>query len=165
VVRNCVALERLPLDSNGGGLGTLRPHVRCVIDFTQLKVWRKAHVLTLDVYRATSGELRHDRALSSQARRAAASVTTNIVEGYGAASQGELARFLQIALSSATELEYHLLLSHDLTYLEQTRYEQLRSQVQEVKRMLTGFLRTVRAREMKRQRDVRAQRVSLTTDT
>lgn len=136
-----------------------------MIDFTQLKVWQKAHVLTLDVYRTTSGELRRDRSLAAQARRAAASVTTNIVEGCGTASQRELARFLQIALSSATELEYHLLLSHDLTYLEQDRYARLRSQVQEVKRMLTGFLRTVRTREMKRQRDVRDQKVSLTTDT
>ena len=136
-----------------------------MIDFTQLKVWQKAHVLTLDVYRATSGELRRDRSLAAQARRAAASVTTNIVEGCGTASQSELARFLQIALSSATELEYHLLLSHDLTYLEQDRYTRLRSQVQEVKRMLTGFLRTVRTRELKRQRDVRNQKGSLTTDT
>jgi four helix bundle protein len=127
-----------------------------MIDFTQLKVWEKAHVLTLDVYRATNSELRHDRSLAAQARRAAASVTTNIVEGCGTASQRELARFLQISLSSATELEYQLLLSHDLRYLERGRYERLRSQVQEVKRMLTGFLRTVRARKTKRQRDVRS---------
>ena len=140
-------------------------HVRSMIDFTKLQVWQKAHVLTLDVYRATNTELRRDRSLAAQARRAAASVTTNIVEGCGTASQGELARFLQISLSSATELEYHLLLSHDLTYLERGRYERLRSQVQEVKRMLTGFLRTVRTREMKRQRDVRDQKVSLTSDT
>jgi four helix bundle protein len=135
-----------------------------MIDFTQLKVWQKAHVLTLEIYRATSGDLRRDRSLAAQARRAAASVTTNIVEGCGTASQSELARFLQIALSSATELEYHLLLSHDLTYLEKDRYTRLRSQVQEIKRMLTGFLRTVRTREMKRQRDVRNQKVSLTSD-
>ena len=122
-------------------------------------------MLTLDVYRATGGALRRDRSLAAQARRAAASVTTNIVEGCGTASQNELARFLQIALSSATELEYHLLLSHDLTYLEQNRYERLRSQVQEVKRMLTGFLRTVKTREAKRQRDIRGQKVSLTPDT
>jgi four helix bundle protein len=127
-----------------------------MIDFTQLKVWEKAHVLTLDVYRATNSELRPDRSLAAQARRAAASVTTNIVEGCGTASQRELARFLQISLSSATELEYQLLLSHDLRYLERGRYERLRSQVQEVKRMLTGFLRTVRARKTKRQRDVRS---------
>jgi len=139
-------------------------HVRRMIDFTQLKVWQKAHVLTLEIYRATSGDLRRDRSLAAQARRAAASVTTNIVEGCGTASQSELARFLQIALSSATELEYHLLLSHDLTYLEKDRYTRLRSQVQEIRRMLTGFLRTVRTREMKRQRDVRNQKVSLTSD-
>jgi four helix bundle protein len=136
-----------------------------MIDFTQLKVSQKAHVLTLDVYRATNGELRRDRSLAAQARRAAASVTTNIVEGCGTTSQRELARFLQIALSSALELEYHLLLSHELTYLERSRYEQLRSQVQEVKRMLTGFLRTIRTREAKRQRELRDPKVWLTPDT
>jgi hypothetical protein len=55
--------------------------------------------------------------------------------------------------------------AHDLTYLDQGRYERLRSQVQEVKRMLTGFLRAVRTREMKRQRELKDQKVSLTTDT
>jgi four helix bundle protein len=125
-----------------------------MIDFTRLKVWKKAHELTLDIYRATSGELRRDRSLASQARRAAASITTNIVEGCGASSQSELARFLQIALSSAIELEYHLLLAHDLAYFERQRYERLRSQVQETKRMLTGFLRAVRGRETQRQRDI-----------
>ena len=131
-----------------------------MIDFTTLKVWQKAHALTLEVYRTTSGELRRDRSLASQTQRAATSVTTNIVEGCGATSQSELARFLQIALSSAIELEYHLLLCHELTYLERNRYERLRSQVQEVKRMLTGFLRAVRTREMKRQRDLREGRKS-----
>jgi four helix bundle protein len=116
-----------------------------MIDFTQLKVWQKAHLVTLDIYRATNGELRRDRSPAAQTRRAAASITTNIVEGCGTSSQNELARFLQMALSSATELEYHLLLSHDLTYLTRPRYERLRSQVQEVKRMLTGFIRAVRA--------------------
>jgi four helix bundle protein len=126
-----------------------------MIDFTQIKVWQKAHLVTLDVYRATNGELRRDRSLAAQTRRAAASVSTNIVEGCGASSQNELARYLQMALSSAGELEYHLLLSHDLTYLTTQRYEGLRSQVQEVKRMLTGFIRAVRAREAKRRRDMR----------
>ena len=136
-----------------------------MIGFTQLKVWQKAHVLTLDVYGATNGDLRRDRSLAAQTRRAAASVTTNIVEGCGTVSQSELARFLQIALSSATELEYHLLLSHDLTYLERDRYERLRSQVQEVKRMLTGFIRAVRARETKRQRALKDEKIMLPPDT
>jgi four helix bundle protein len=134
-----------------------------MIDFTELKVWQKAHAVTLDVYRATNGELRRDRSVAAQTRRAAASVTTNIVEGCGAASQNELARFLQMALSSARELEYHLLLSHDLTYLTRQRYERLRAQVQKVKRMLTGFIRAVRAREAKRQRDIRHEKGSSDT--
>jgi four helix bundle protein len=119
-----------------------------------LKVWQKAHSITLDVYRLTMSELRRDRSLAAQTRRAAASVTTNIVEGCGASSQKELARFFQMALSSAAELEYHLLLSHDLTYLARQRYERLRSQVQEVKRMLTAFIRTARTRDKRSGRDV-----------
>ena len=121
-----------------------------MIDFTQLKVWHKAHAVALEVYQITNHELRHDRTLAAQTRRAAGSVPTNIVEGCGTYSQRELARYLQMALSSATELEYHLLLAHDLAYLASSRYVRVRSQVQEVKRMLTSFLRTIRAREAKR---------------
>ena len=76
-----------------------------MIDFKRLKVWQKAHLVTLEVYRVMANELRRDRSLAAQTRRAAASVTTNIVEGCGASSQKELARFLQMALSSAAELE------------------------------------------------------------
>lgn len=135
-----------------------------MIDFTRLKVWQKAHGVTLDVYRATSGELRRDRSLAAQTRRAAASVTTNIVEGCGASSQKELARYLQMALSSAGELEYHLLLSHDLTYLTRQRYERLRSQVQEVKRMLT--VSSAPSEHVRRSvSEMRTRRVLLTPDT
>ena len=112
----------------------------------RLKVWRKAHTLTLDIYRVTSRELRRDRSLASQTRRSAQSVPTNIVEGGGKFSQAELARYLEIALSSASELEYQLLLAHDLAYIATPRYERLRSQVQEVRRMLTAFRRTIRSR-------------------
>jgi four helix bundle protein len=85
-------------------------------------------------------------------------VTANIVEGCGAISQAELGRFLQMSLSSAIELEYHLLLAHDLAYIPTPRYERLRSQVQEVKRMLTGFRRTIRSRQEKSDRDGRDQK-------
>src|SRR5688500_4289443 len=98
-----------------------------MIDFQQLKVWRKAHVLTLDVYRIANRELRRDRSLASQTRRAAQSVPMNIVEGCGKFSQPEFAKYLEIALSSATELEYQLLLAHDLAYIPTPRYGRLRS--------------------------------------
>ena len=114
-----------------------------MIDFQRLKVWEKAHLLTLQVYRETSHALRKDRALAGQTRRAAASITANIVEGCGGSSQAELGRFLGIALKSAIELEYHLLLARDLNLLPDKRYEALRSLTQEVKRMLTGFIKRI----------------------
>ena len=134
-----------------------------MIDFQRLKVWQKAHVLALDVYRVTNGEMRHDRSLSAQTRRAAQSVPTNIVEGCGKFSQAELAKYLEISLSSAAELEYQLLLARDLAYISTPRYEQLRSQVQEVKRMLTGFRRTIRSRQGKSTAEIRDKKDS--TDT
>jgi four helix bundle protein len=116
-----------------------------MIDFHSLKVWHKAHALTLQVYRETSHALRRDRGLASQTRRAAASVSANIVEGCGGASEAELGRFLGIALKLVVELEYHLLLAHDLGYLPDRRYETLRSGTLEVKRMLVGLLKRIQS--------------------
>jgi four helix bundle protein len=80
-----------------------------MIDFHRLRVWQKSHALTLQVYRESYHALRKDRSLASRTRRAAASVSANIVEGCGGPSQAELRRFLGMALKSAIELEYHLL--------------------------------------------------------
>lgn len=74
--------------------------------FRQLKVWAKAHELTLALYAATKHFPREDRyALTSQIRRAASSIAANIVEGEGRRSDGDLHRFVQIARGSAAELE------------------------------------------------------------
>jgi four helix bundle protein len=62
-----------------------------------------------------------------------------------AVSSQELGRFLQIALGSASELEYHLLLSHDLNFLSEKDYDHLFTQVTEVKRMLTGLIKKLKA--------------------
>ena len=111
-------------------------------DFRELKVWEKAHRLTLDVYRVTREFPREELyGLTSQIRRAAASIGANIAEGAGKNSRPEFARFLQIALGSASELEYHILLAHDLGYLTADSHEMLFAQVVETKRMLTGFVR------------------------
>ncbi len=87
-------------------------------DFKSLKVWHKAHQLTLLVYALTRTFPREEMyGLTSQIRRAAASIPANIAEGSGRRSDGELRRFLQIARGSASELEYHLLLARDLGFL------------------------------------------------
>ena len=110
-------------------------------DFRQLVVWQKAHVLALDVYRGTAKFPVEERfGLTSQVRRAAASVPANIAEGYGRSGDSELRRFLNISAGSACELEYHLLLVHDLTFLPSEASLPLNTQVQEVKRMLVTFI-------------------------
>jgi four helix bundle protein len=109
-------------------------------NFRELKVWHKAHQLTLDVYAATKTFPRDELyGLTSQIRRAAVSIGANIAEGAGKNSSAEFGRFLQIALGSASELEYHLLLSGDLGYLIPEICERLSQEVIEAKKMLSGF--------------------------
>lgn len=89
-------------------------------DFKELKVWAKAHELTVAVYGITRAFPRDEvYGLSAQLRRSAASIGANIAEGCGRRSDGELARFLQIARGSASETEYHLLLAKDLKFLSE----------------------------------------------
>ena len=111
-------------------------------DFRRLNVWQKAHALVLLMYRATRafpGEERYG--LTNQSRRAAASIPANIAEGCGRGSDKDMRRFLQIALGSASELEYHLLLARDLSFLPDTEHDQLHDKVTEIKRMLTALIK------------------------
>ena len=111
-------------------------------DFRELKVWCKAHELTLDVYRISLQFPRQEiYGLISQARRAAVSIEANIAEGAGKESRSDFARFLQIALGSASEVECHLLIARDLGYLPVKEHAAVSAKVVEVKKMLTGFLR------------------------
>jgi four helix bundle protein len=88
-----------------------------VEDFHQLVFWQKAHRLTPDVYRATNSFPTYEMfGLSSQTRRACASIPANIAEGTGRGGDREFAPFLRVAFGSAAELEYDLLLAHDLSY-------------------------------------------------
>lgn len=115
-------------------------------DFTRLKVWERSHRLTLAVYRATVAFPKEEQyGLKSQIRRSCASVPANIAEGCGRGTNADLARFLQIALGSASELQYHLRLAHDLSYLNPDTYKHLTWEVEDVKRMLTSFIKNLRA--------------------
>jgi len=116
--------------------------------FRDLTVWSKSHVLTLGVFRATQRVKRGEfPGLVPQLRRAASSIPSNIAEGCGHAGQREFARFLQMAMASASELEYHLLLAAELGMLPRHAYAELESQVKEVKRMLTSLIQRIRADE------------------
>lgn len=114
--------------------------------FKNLKVWEKAHVLTLDVYRSSKSFPRSEiYGLTSQMRRSAASIGANIAEGSCRKGDADFGRFLQIAMGSVSELEYHLLLARDLELLETVDYQRLSEGVVDVKRMLASFIHKLRA--------------------
>jgi four helix bundle protein len=113
-------------------------------DFKDLKVWTRAHEMTMGIYQETRCFPKEELyGLTSQIRRAAASIGANIAEGCGRRSDGELTRFLQIARGSASELEYHLLLARDLNLLAEDSFRKLDGQVTEVQRMLTSLVQRV----------------------
>jgi len=117
-----------------------------VQSFRNLRVWEKSHRLTLDVYSASKAFPRDEIfGLTSQMRRASASIGMNIAEGCCRKGDTGLARFLQIAMGSASELEYQFLLAHDLEYLRNPAYERLIVQVVEVKKMLSSLMQKVKA--------------------
>jgi four helix bundle protein len=114
-------------------------------NFRDLKVWNKAHAVTLAVYAATEAFPAAERfGLTSQTRRAASSVPANIAEGCGRSSNADLARFLHIPLGSASELDYFLLLARDLKFLDPSTHEELHASVIETKRMLGGLIGRVK---------------------
>jgi four helix bundle protein len=117
-----------------------------VQNFRNLKVWERAHALTLDIYQSSKLFPREEMyGLTSQMRRASASIGANIAEGSCRRGDIDFARFLQMAAGSASELEYHLILARDLKLLQTPDYERLSGQVMDVKRMLTSFMQRLRA--------------------
>ena len=109
-------------------------------DLRSLKVWEKAHLAALSCYRETRSFPKDELyGLTSQIRRAASSVPANIAEGCGRGGN-ELPRSCRISLGSASELEYHLLLAHDLEILGIEPFQELSAQIVEVKRMLSAFI-------------------------
>jgi four helix bundle protein len=109
-------------------------------DFHKLKVWEKAHNLALKVYLATHDFPKDEiYGLTSQMRRSSASIPTNIAEGCGRNSKAETIHFFNVATGSSSELEYQLILAHDLHYLEDKLYIELSAQLIEVRQMLYAF--------------------------
>jgi len=116
-----------------------------VRDFRQIRVWEKAHRFTLEIYKVTARFPKEELyGLTSQLRRASASIAANIAEGFGRGGNVELARFLQIAIGSAYEVEYHILLAKDLGLITKESNEVLEIHIIEIKRMLAALLLKVR---------------------
>src|SRR5581483_10991073 len=110
-------------------------------DFKRLKVWDKAHRLSLLVYKTTQSFPKEELyGLTSQLRRCSASIPSNIAEGCGRDGAIELRRYLRMALGSASELEYQCLLARDLSLISTSEHQRLDERATEVKRMLAGLI-------------------------
>ena len=112
--------------------------------YRELKVWQKADELAMEVYSATKAFPKEEMyGLTSQIRRAALSVPTNIVEGYARKGDRELGRFISIAIGSLAETEYLLDFSTRLGYMQDKDYERIEGLRSEVGRLLWNFYKRV----------------------
>lgn len=115
-------------------------------DFRNLKVWEKAHLLALKIYKVTEQFPREELyGLTSQIRRACVSIPTNIAEGCVRSSDADFSRFLYIALGSTSELEYLILLSMDLKLIKAELQIELNNEINEIKKMLISMIQKLKA--------------------
>lgn len=115
-------------------------------DYKKYDVWVKAHELTLFVYKELVPDLPKSEqyAITSQLKRAAYSISLNIVEGCGRNTDKDFVHFLDIALGSTHETEYCLLLCNDLGYIIKEKYEAVSAKINELKAKLINLIKTIR---------------------
>jgi len=113
-----------------------------ITNFRDLIVWQKAHKLTLDIYGITAEFPKFEEyGLSSQMRRSASSVPTNVAEGFKRKSDKDSLRFYNMSECSLEELKYQLILSKDLGYITKVQFESLNEQAEEVSKLLNGWIK------------------------
>lgn len=133
------------------------PNGATVGDFKKLEVWQIAHQVTCQIYRETASFPRTESfGLTAQLRRSAASIAANIAEGCGRHGDPEFSRFVRISLGSATELEYHLLLSRDVGLMDDSIHAQLSEQVLSIQAMLARLYRVLKRGQLQ----IRSQRIA-----
>jgi four helix bundle protein len=114
-------------------------------NYENLLAWQKAHQCAVNIQRSTSSIRRNGNAdLISQMRRAALSIAANLAEGCGRATDADFAKFVQIAVGSSTELEYHLRFAVDTDLISRAEFEARRKEVVEVRKMMIGLLKKLR---------------------
>ena len=115
-------------------------------DFRDLQIWTRSHAITLEIYRLTQQFPKSETyGLVNQMRRSASSIPTNIAEGCGRNSDKDFARFLDHNMGSGSELEYQLILSHELGYISSEAFTATSSELTEIKRMLNAFIQRLRS--------------------
>ena len=114
-------------------------------DFKNLQIWELGHRLTLDVYSLTETFPKSEMfGLTSQLRRAIASIPTNIAEGCGRRSKLDTAHFIQIAIGSLCEAEYEIILAHDLKYINDTAAQDITNRLNELRKKMIRFSESLR---------------------
>jgi len=117
-------------------------------DTSKLLVWQKSHELVLKIYEVTKNFPKDEQfGLTSQIRRAATSIPSNIVEGKARGSSKDYNRFLLIARGSLEETKYQLLLAKDLKYINENIYKEIYKKMDEVGRLLGGLINNLERRK------------------
>jgi four helix bundle protein len=117
--------------------------------YKDLKVWQRSYQLCLDIYKVTKAFPKEEiYGLTSQIRRAAVSIPSNIAEGYGRKTTPEYIRSLYIAYGSNCELETQTLLSGDLGYIEAAKSKKVQDEIGEVERMLKALIKSLESKHL-----------------
>ena len=114
-------------------------------DFRKLEIWKRSHKAALLLYKVTQEFPTEEKyGLTNQIRRAGVSIPSNIAEGCGHESKKEFARYLQMAAASTSELQYQLILAHELGYLQEDQYAELTRFIEELKKMIFVYTKRIR---------------------
>lgn len=109
-------------------------------DFHKLVIWQRSHALVLDIYKISSEFPKEEQfGLTSQIRRAAASIPTNIAEGCGRLTNKDFSHFLQISIASASEVEYELLLAFEIGYISEVEFRRLTESTVSIRKMIAKY--------------------------
>ena len=114
-------------------------------NFRELKVWQKTRSFTKEMYYLLKKYPADEKfALVSQMKRATISISSNIAEGSGRYTDKDFARFLDIALGSAYEIENQLILSNDLEFINNSDLNEFVNKIQEIEKMISGLIKSIR---------------------
>lgn len=114
-------------------------------NFRKLIAWQRGHELMLNVYRATKSFPRDEiYGLTSQIKRAAMSITSNIAEGFSRKSLADKTHFYQMALGSCSEVQNQIIAAHDLDFMNDTDYEKLDLLSEETHKIINGLIKAMR---------------------
>ena len=115
-------------------------------DFTQLKIWQKAHSFTVNIYKKTAGFPSEEKfGLTSQMRRASVSIESNIAEGCGRNGDREFSRFIDLAQGSAYEVRCQIFIARDLDFISADESSLLLNKISEISRMMIAFQKKLKA--------------------